>query len=88
MYPALLAAAFRDGGDAGVFLQLLGPLEALAIFPEGDEQKRPVVYAALRRLAISIVMILAVAYLISLNKLSKLPSVVRLGANNRHVAGS
>jgi hypothetical protein len=45
------------------------------------------VYAALRRLAISIVMILAVAYLISLNKLSKLPSVVRLEADNRLVAG-
>jgi hypothetical protein len=27
------------------------------------------------------------AYSVSVNKLSKLPSVVRLGANNRHVAG-
>jgi len=35
MYPALLAAAFRNGGDPGVFLKLLGPLEALAIFPTG-----------------------------------------------------
>jgi hypothetical protein len=32
-------------------------------------------------------MALAVAYSVSVNKLSKLPSVVRLGANNRHVAG-
>jgi hypothetical protein len=28
-----------------------------------------------------------VAYLISVNKVSKLPPVVRLGADNRHVAG-
>jgi hypothetical protein len=32
-------------------------------------------------------MVLAVAYSISVNKLSKLPSVVRLGADNRLVAG-
>jgi hypothetical protein len=32
-------------------------------------------------------MALAVAYSVSVNKLSKLPSVVRLGVNNRHVAG-
>jgi len=33
-------------------------------------------------------MVLAVAYSISVNKLSKLPSVVRLGADNRLVAGN
>ena len=37
--------------------------------------------------SISIVMVLVVAYSISVNKLSKPPSVVRIGADNRLVAG-
>jgi len=38
MDPTLLATAFRDRRDAGVFLQLIGVLEASAILPEGGEQ--------------------------------------------------
>ena len=38
MDPTLLATAFGDGRNAGVFLQLVGVLEASAVLPEGDEQ--------------------------------------------------
>src|ERR1035437_805050 len=38
MHPALLATALGDGGDAGVFLQFIGALEAFAILSESDEQ--------------------------------------------------
>ena len=38
MDPTLLATAFGDGRNAGVFLQLIGVLEASAILPEGGEQ--------------------------------------------------
>jgi hypothetical protein len=43
--------------------------------------------AAFGRLTDIFAMALAVAYSISATKLSKVPSVVRLGADNRHVAG-
>src|SRR5512141_1320581 len=38
MHPALLATALGDRRDAGIFLQLIGPLESLALLPESCEQ--------------------------------------------------
>src|ERR1700694_3405782 len=38
VHPMLLAAAFGDGGNAGVLLQFIGAPEALALFAEGGEQ--------------------------------------------------
>jgi hypothetical protein len=49
--------------------------------------QRRAAYGRFRAQDRSIAMLLAVAYSISVNKLSKPPSVVRLGADNRLVAG-
>jgi hypothetical protein len=40
VHPALLAAAFGHGGNAGVLLQFIRPVEALALLAEGREQAR------------------------------------------------
>ena len=40
VHPALLAAAFGHGGNAGVPLQFISPVEAVALLAKGREQAR------------------------------------------------